>query len=61
MEFDRCASLWIGDMYVTHRRRDHAVTEDPLHLREMNSRFKQIRRTGMPELMKAVHRNLCAA
>jgi hypothetical protein len=61
MEFDRCTSLRIGNMYIAHRRRDYAVAKDALHLGQMNSRFKQVRCATVPELRKAVNRDLCAA
>jgi hypothetical protein len=61
MELDRCTPLRVSDVYVTHRRRYHAMTEDPLHLGQMNTGFKQVRCTAMTKLMKAVERNLRSA
>src|ERR1700751_1739838 len=37
MELDHCTPLRVSDVCVTHRCRDHAMTEDPLHLGQMNT------------------------
>ena len=61
VKLDRGTSLRIGDVHIAHRGRNHAVTEDLLHLGQMHTGPKQVRSTGMTKLMKAVHRDLRTA